>query len=55
MDTLVFLAMQISGTNKLSVKLGEYQIVPFLCCRNIRSYDDMFNHNIYYVCYLKLS
>jgi hypothetical protein len=46
MDVGVFLVIQINRTNKLSIKLGGSQILQFLWCRNIRSHNDMFRHNL---------
>jgi hypothetical protein len=46
LNTCVFLVMQISRINKMSIKLGEFQIPQFLCRCNIRSHNDMFCHII---------
>jgi hypothetical protein len=45
-DTLVFLEMQINRTDKLSIKLGWFQILQFLCCCNIHSHNAMFHHSL---------
>jgi hypothetical protein len=40
-DTRVFLVKQINKTNKLSIKLRGYQILPFHSRLDIHSHDDM--------------
>jgi hypothetical protein len=45
LNTRVFLVMQINRTNKVSIKLGGFQILQFLWCRNIHSHNAMFHHN----------
>ncbi len=45
LNTWVFSVMQINRTNKLPVKLGGFQILQFLWCRNIRSHNAMFGHH----------
>ncbi len=43
--TWIILVMQINRINKLSIKLGWFQILQFLWCRNICSHNSMFCHN----------
>ena len=43
-NTRVILSMQINGTNKLSIKKGELQILRLIWHLNIRSYIAMLLH-----------
>jgi len=54
LNAWLFLLIQINTINKLSIKLGGFQILQSLWCRNIRSHNAMFCHKCYCKIFLKI-